>query len=242
MKKVFITVLMCAIAQNAFAATMVCWTAPFCKSTYPANSTCNTICSTNVCPTGGTVTIPTGYTGSVKRAIVTTCDDSTQTYSCSCGMSKTSTLSCASGYTGTPKYEYVNGTDRFSGCTKEGTLPPPCDGTCDNCESVPLHDVADGYQSQTSAVCNTLTCMCAKKTEYLCAAGYYGTASDYPQIDLTEGIIYSGCTKCPNSGTTSGTSDGGDGTTITDCYIPKGSKFSDSTGTWEYGDDCYYTE
>ena len=44
------------------------------------------------------------------------------------------------------------------------------------------------------------------------------------------------CAKCPSSGTTSGNG----ATTITQCYIPSGTKGSDSTGQYEYIGNCYY--
>ena len=40
----------------------------------------------------------------------------------------------------------------------------------------------------------------------------------------------------PSSGTTSGNG----ATTITQCYIPSGTKGSDSTGQYEYIGNCYY--
>lgn len=50
-----------------------------------------------------------------------------------------------------------------------------------------------------------------------------------------------GCASCPsdgygNAGTTSGTG----ATSISECYIPAGSVFSDSTGSGVYNSDCSY--
>ncbi|MCM1293947.1 MAG: hypothetical protein NC311_00080 [Muribaculaceae bacterium] len=46
------------------------------------------------------------------------------------------------------------------------------------------------------------------------------------------------CEPCPGGGTTAV---GGSSNAITDCYIPAGTVGSDTTGTYKYTDDCYYT-
>lgn len=62
---------------------------------------------------------------------------------------------------------------------------------------------------------------CIESTSYRCIADYYGSNGN--------------CTPCPSSGTSATGS-----TAITSCYIPSGSRFSDSTGSGTYTDKCYY--
>ncbi len=47
------------------------------------------------------------------------------------------------------------------------------------------------------------------------------------------------CVDCPNGGTTHNLGGGSD---ITDCYIPSGTQFSDSTGTGIYTGNCNYSK
>ena len=82
-----------------------------------------------------------------------------------------------------------------------------------------------GYERRTvcSSGCGTY--------EYRCAAGYYGK----PTNDT------SGCTKCPSSGNVAGQSVAGSNSAITSCYIPANTSLSDSTGTYQYTSNCYYS-
>lgn len=64
-----------------------------------------------------------------------------------------------------------------------------------------------------------------------CQTGSYCSGGD---------SIYYGSTGGANSCPVPGTSVAG-ATAITNCYIPKGASFSDSTGSGIYTDDCYYT-
>lgn len=86
-----------------------------------------------------------------------------------------------------------------------------------------------GYQKRTVTTCNcngTLT----THTEYRCDTGYYGTTSNGT----------SGCTRCPSSGDIYGSSVASS-ISITKCYLPSGTGFSNSTGSGTYTDNCYYT-
>lgn len=85
-----------------------------------------------------------------------------------------------------------------------------------------------GYEAKTSAICELNQCM--KFTTYRCAVGYYGSTTDGA----------SGCTRCPASGGVYGTTATAGSTVITSCYIPSGSPLSDSGGTFEYTENCYY--
>ncbi len=77
---------------------------------------------------------------------------------------------------------------------------------------------------------------CIKKTSLRCVKGYYGTA-EYEQLNLTK---CTGCEPCPTSGGIAGTTSGPGATAITECYLPSGTSFSDSTGSGIYVGDCYY--
>lgn len=63
--------------------------------------------------------------------------------------------------------------------------------------------------------------------EYQCKQGYYGSGQS--------------CTRCPSSGGVYGTTALAGATAITECYLPSGTAFSDSTGSGTYTDKCYYT-
>lgn len=75
--------------------------------------------------------------------------------------------------------------------------------------------------------------MCNQEWQYSyrCARGYYGnpTASDTKN-----------CVRCPSLSGAQGTTPGGGATVIRDCYIPSGIELSDTTGKYEFSDDCYY--
>jgi len=64
------------------------------------------------------------------------------------------------------------------------------------------------------------------ETEYGCDTSYYSTGGSGASIT---------CALCP----TPGTSDIGT-TNITECYIPMGTAFSDTTGNGTYINDCHY--
>lgn len=55
-----------------------------------------------------------------------------------------------------------------------------------------------------------------------CVNGKYGTLT---------------CDACPAGGTSSL----GNNTSITNCYIPAGTSGTDTTGKWEYAQNCYYS-
>ncbi len=80
-----------------------------------------------------------------------------------------------------------------------------------------------GYMSKSTRSCGTTFQECGERTQYQCAAGYYGAS--------TNGT--SGCTKCPSPGISpAGT------TAVTGCYIIS---WNDTTGAFDFGgDNCYY--
>ena len=131
---------------------------------------------------------------------------------------------CLSGYTRTAQTVNISdncGTLTWYTCVKE------CDGTCDNCISSLWSKGSYNTESRTAATCNTQTCVCTKKIERRCTAGYYGTVGMI--------VSSSACTQCPSPGTSAAGS-----TSQSDCYIPAGTTGSDSTGTYKYTSNCYY--
>jgi len=78
-----------------------------------------------------------------------------------------------------------------------------------------------------------------------CNAGYYmsGTTCKPGSVGTYKSVSGSqtSCSACPSSGGTAGTTKSQGSTAITQCYIPAGASFSDSTGTYDYADDCYYS-
>lgn len=78
----------------------------------------------------------------------------------------------------------------------------------------------------------TASAQCNRTISYTCAQGYYGIPA----------ALNPTCTKCPSSGGIEGTTAGTGATKITECYIPSGSTFVDSTGLGTYTTNCYYSE
>lgn len=70
-----------------------------------------------------------------------------------------------------------------------------------------------------------------------CEKGYYGS----PMYNLFTGTCTGTCERCPSSGGVYGTTASSGATSITECFIPSGSLFSDDTGAGIYDGDCYYS-
>ncbi len=140
--------------------------------------------------------------------------------SCSC---ITSCNRCNSGFAKVSK--------TLEGCS--GITYNTCECTCSNCTSDTSWSAGStGYQKQTTRWCECYagTPTCNTSTEYRCAVGYYGSS--------TNGS--SGCARCPASSGTYGTTASAGTTSVSGCYIPAGSSFSDSTGSGTYTRDCAY--
>lgn len=169
---------------------------------------------TPVCPTGaGTCTM--------IRVQETTCLFGRTQYYNTYGIF--SCTSCDAGY------ELTQQTASVPGCSNEisfNVCRKSCDGTCSDCTTSAWTAGNTGYQKRTYASCNTATCVCTKRTQYRCAAGYYGTSSNGT----------SGCSRCPSNGSSTAGA-----TAITSCYLPSGTTGSDSTGSYTYTSNCYYS-
>lgn len=73
-------------------------------------------------------------------------------------------------------------------------------------------------------------------TQYACAQGYY----DSRGVGISTSASGVSCTRCPSSGGVYGTTAGAGADAITDCYLPSGTAFSDTTGGGTYTGNCYY--
>lgn len=75
---------------------------------------------------------------------------------------------------------------------------------------------------------STYSCKCEK--------GYYGS----PLASLA-GACSGTCTRCPESGGVYGTTASSGATSRTECYIPTGTSLSDTAGTYQFTENCYYS-
>ena len=105
-----------------------------------------------------------------------------------------------------------------------------CDKTCTRVYS---HQCAAGYYgtaTSASAGCtkcpSNASCTGGNNSTFVCNQGYYKNGSK--------------CERCPASGGVYGTTASAGSTSITSCYLPSGTSFSDSTGSGTYTGNCYY--
>ena len=129
-------------------------------------------------------------------------------------------------------------TVKYNTCVEEATVTPGCNGKCVDCESTDWKSyrpndelMVTGYEYKINAICNYFTCECTKTTAYRCASGYYGRS-----LNGT-----SGCSRCPSPTDGfffGGDSEAGNNSFITQCYVSSG---SDSSGSYIYKENCYYT-
>lgn len=112
-----------------------------------------------------------------------------------------------------------------AGCCASGSITSTTNGVI----STRTCTTKASYNSLTNTV--GAMCSCGKAT-YKCAVGYYGSPNN----------ASSGCTRCPASGGVYGTTAAAGATSITKCYLPSGTVFSDAAGSGEYTGNCYYVE
>ncbi|MDE6250261.1 MAG: hypothetical protein K2M34_01335 [Alphaproteobacteria bacterium] len=138
-----------------------------------------------------------------------------------------------------PDYDVGSGT----GSIKANLCNKNCNST--TCASTAWTAKGEGYETRIYRTCSATgtSGTCNSTTQYRCAAGYWGSS--------TNGT--SGCSRCPEwtspikTYTTSakttyvrGTSDTGNTTAITGCYVVAGTYY-DATGTLKTTDKCKYT-
>ncbi len=136
------------------------------------------------------------------------------------------TCTCVNAQTGTTTY--VCGCFRDTECSENHQcVNNKCKAckSCTNCNTTSWTAGNTGYQRRVYKTCNC-DGVCNQTNEYRCAAGYYGSS--------TNGT--SGCSRCPSSGSSSAGS-----TVITACYLPSGWTGTDSTGSYTYTANCYYS-
>lgn len=97
-----------------------------------------------------------------------------------------------------------------------------------DCVSTDWTSPLSGYQVRTKKEYNNGTCQ--SSPEFRCASGWYGSPS----------TVGSGCTKCPTSNGVAGVTAGPGFTAITNCFLPAGTAFSDTTGSGIYSSPCYW--
>ena len=119
-----------------------------------------------------------------------------------------------------------NGTSVAAGETCPGELKPCGSGaTLDECVSTDwMNSITPGYQEKVTATGTILNC--TRKTSYRCAAGYYGQS--------TNGTT--GCTPCPAPGTSANGA-----TAKTSCYVVSGTVANDTSGQYNFTNNCFYT-
>ena len=151
---------------------------------------------------------------------VTACSPNISCYSSPYGVVKKQTCSSCTS----PKVltEHVSS---VSGCDTDIRTYYNCECPSE-CKTTSWSSHSTGYEKKTT--CDTSTC--SVTTSYRCAVGYYGGS--------TNGA--SGCARCPASGGVYGTTASAGSTSITSCYLPSGTSFSDSTGSGTYTGNCYY--
>ena len=134
-------------------------------------------------------------------------------------------VDCMTGVSSSGTCKYI---DCSEGCVCAQSCPT-CPTECNSSTTWKLILAKPGYEGK----CNKSGGPVSYKCDYRCAAGYYGTANIYGAA---------GCTQGPSWGGVAGQRVAGDNSTITKCYIPSGSSFSDSAGSGTYTADCYWTE
>ncbi|MBQ8255568.1 MAG: hypothetical protein IJY99_01210 [Alphaproteobacteria bacterium] len=83
-------------------------------------------------------------------------------------------------------------------------------------------------RTQNTTGC-TITCSCvAGETSYACVKNKYGSPTSATDANA--------CQNCPPNSVTA--SHGAQ--SITECYLPAGTEYTDATGTYTYTEDCYY--
>lgn len=98
-------------------------------------------------------------------------------------------------------------------------------GTCVSDAWVEIPNMA--YATRTQRYCDGATCKSSSQVG--CKTGYYGTPTK----------VGSGCTKCPNFGSISGTTNGVGATSVAECYVTSGT-FCDATGCGTCNGNAYY--
>lgn len=138
--------------------------------------------------------------------------------------------------------EQINGAPSPMGCNDDVSSHwlesyDVCVPDCNNCPGGcpgSRKDLKNGYIEIKTCTCECSSCVCDR--QYECAPGYYGTANAAGNA---------GCVLCPpvkdkTGAQFYGTSPGGNNTSKTTCYMPKGTRMVDERGSFTYGENCTY--
>ena len=137
--------------------------------------------------------------------------------------------SCINGYSlqNDPQWE-----SDMSGCGSFSDTPQKCVSNaslCGKCDSDAWSEIPSiPYARRTKRYCEGTKCK--EESEIGCKKGFYGKPTQ----------IGSGCTQCPKSGNTSGTTAAIGARDITECYLPADTAFNDTSGNGKYTDKCHY--
>lgn len=94
--------------------------------------------------------------------------------------------------------------------------------------------VFDDLHNSACATNMTGAAFCISKGFCECSPNYYADMPIYDELHNGQGF---NCLECPEPGVGAGGV-----LPITQCYLPAGSGESDTTGTWQYSQNCYYSE
>ncbi len=103
---------------------------------------------------------------------------------------------------------------------------------CTDCNTnvVWTADIRAGAEKRYADKCDIPSITCKANTEYRCAAGYYGSA---PFL----------CNDCKTAtGNSAATSQAGQASDVTSCYLPAGYIGNDASGTYTYTANCFYSD
>ncbi|MBQ8294335.1 MAG: hypothetical protein IJX89_03040 [Alphaproteobacteria bacterium] len=145
-------------------------------------------------------------------------------------------FNCSAGYRG------VDETVTVPECTNTFTITtceeiPESERECEedsDCEPSVLLEITDEGKvlMQAEGWCGG-DMKCEWDSEYYyCARGYYGEYG--PWMDISDFT----CAQCPNGGTTVDYY----ASSISECYVSAGTKFDDDTGTYEFTENCFYSD
>ncbi len=173
----------------------------------------------------------------------------TQNLGCISGILYTECATCKSNYSKTTStYTDIDSgcPISYTTCTSNSTGGTPC---AIPCLGLPIYNATDtaGYERESRNTCNETTGQCEYQptNSYRCAAGYHGTA--VPRLSLTGPTTLTGCTECPKHAAYMGiiistTSQVNNNANASDCYVPAKTPIKDPLGTYEFTENCYYTE
>ena len=120
-----------------------------------------------------------------------------------------------------------------SNCCDQGTIVSSCinAGPWESCAS-PYGGTYENRNVENGKYCSNHEAYCSSIVQYQCARGYYGSPTS----------CTAGCTSCPTYTTIYGTTDSGGATTASgNCYVSSSYPLGNSTGSFVFDSNCYYS-